>query len=131
MPSVQTVTDNAMSAVARISKAYPEKIDLAMVVSRWITGLPVTHDEDEVPLVYEWLLSLLSTQPSSTVFGSQGQNGALVFRALIEVLVRDCSQDPLRSQIRAAALAIKEQFPPAVIESVLSSYTAEQLAKLN
>jgi hypothetical protein len=126
-PSVVTVTDNAMSAVARICRALATKVDLSSILPIWIGGLPVTHDEAEAPIVYTWLLELLSNGGISI----EGERGPHVLHALVEALVRDCLVDPLKSQVRSAALTLKQSLSPQSVQMALSSYTPEQLAKLN
>lgn len=69
-PSLVTVTDNAMSAVARIAMAFPHNICFEQVVPHWIRGLPVLHDEEEAPVVYRWLLTLLSSGQVDLVLGT-------------------------------------------------------------
>lgn len=124
-PSVITVTDNAMSAVARICQAF--KTDSSKVLPIWISGLPVTHDEAEAPTVYKWLLSLLET--GAVV--ANGNQGALILHALVDALVKDVLLDPLRSQVRSVAVALQQQLSPDLVKSAISSFTPEQLVKLN
>ncbi|PJF18626.1 Karyopherin Sal3 [Paramicrosporidium saccamoebae] len=125
-PSVITVTDNAMSAVARICQAYG--VDLKTVLPIWITGLPVTHDEAEAPTVYKWLLTLLGNGDISVT----DEQGTHILRALVEVLVKNCIADPtLKNQIKSAAASLQQQLSPDLTQSAISGFTPEQLAKLS
>lgn len=124
-PSVITVTDNAMSAVARICQSY--STDLSNVIPRWLHGLPVTHDEDEAPVVYKWLLELLQ----SGAVAVQGEQGIHILRSLIEPLIRECLTDPIRGQVKAAAAALQQQLPSQAAQAAVSTFTPEQLAKLS
>jgi hypothetical protein len=125
-PSVITVTDNAMSAVARICQAY--RTDMTAVLPIWITGLPVTHDEAEAPAVYKWLLTLLGKGTISV----SGNQGAHILRALVEALVKNCITDQaLKSQVKSAAVSLQQQLSPDLAQSAISGFTPEQLAKLN
>lgn len=128
-PSVVTVTDNCMSAVGRICKAFPTRVDLAAVLPRWLKGLPVTHDEDEAPFVYSWLLELFSSHHA--VFNLRNvTESTLILRGLVEALIRECLLDPLKSQVRSTLASVQSQAPAEVVQAILSSYTPGQLAKL-
>jgi len=105
-----TITDNAMSAVARICCAFPGRIDLASVLPSWSVGLPVTHDEDEAPIVYTWLIGLLSENPT-LILGSQGERGPVVLGAL-KAALQDPKllKDPLRNQVAVIAQQLSSSF---------------------
>lgn len=101
-PSLVTVTDNAMAAVARICQAFPQRIDLAAILSHWVVGLPVTHDEEEAPAVYAWLLALLQSH-TALILGPTGERTVLVGNALREAIHHEnLLPDPLKQQASAA-----------------------------
>ena len=127
-PSVVVVTDNCMSAVGRICKAFPTRVDLAAIIPRWLKGLPVTHDEDESPFVYSWLLELLASNNVPN-FRTTSES-TLILRGFVEALIRECLQDPLKSQVQNAIATMQSQVPTEVVQSVISAFTPEQLAKI-
>lgn len=128
-PSVITVTDNAMSAVARICRAFPTKIDLGSILPRWIAGLPVTHDDEEAPMVYSWLLELIST--GALAPQSNHQQAATIVHAFVEALLKDCLPKPLTAQVQAATTALQQQLPPSVVQAAVAGFTPEQLSRLS
>lgn len=104
-PSVITVTDNAMSAVARICSAFYSKIDLNIIVPGWIVGLPVTHDKEEAPAVYSWLFKLLK-ECSSLVLGPSGERTQFIVSAINTAV----SQNVLSEQSKSEAISIISHF---------------------
>lgn len=101
-PSIVTVTDNAMAAVARICQAFPQCVDLAAILPHWIAGLPVTHDEEEAPGVYTWLLMLLQSN-ATLVLGTAGERTNFIGNALREAARSEgLLPETLKQQVNAA-----------------------------
>ncbi|KAJ1980936.1 importin subunit beta-3 [Dimargaris xerosporica] len=53
------VTDNAISALGKVCRFMGGSVDLGALLPVWYQALPVLHDEEECPAVYEYLLELL------------------------------------------------------------------------
>ncbi|KAJ1930154.1 importin subunit beta-3 [Tieghemiomyces parasiticus] len=53
------VTDNAVASLGKILRYNASGVDASALLSAWYAGLPIVHDEEECPAVYEYLLELL------------------------------------------------------------------------
>jgi len=59
-PNTNSLIDNIMSAIARIVSSLRSQISdqqLSSILLIWCATLPVTHDLNEVPIVYGWIAS--------------------------------------------------------------------------
>lgn len=130
MPSQQLVTENAVAACMRIMQSG--KVDVAQVVPRWIHGLPVTHDEDEVLPVLEFLLALLRDS-AGLVLGSSNEYAGHVIKVLFAtILARDSmiKKEPMYEEVRKAIAALQGVLSPTQMQHVLGGFTREQLDKI-
>ncbi|KAI8343761.1 hypothetical protein BC941DRAFT_100252 [Chlamydoabsidia padenii] len=62
---VVMVTENAISAVAKICQFNSSKINVDSVLSAWLETLPIVNDDQEAPVVYTYLLNLLEAHHPS------------------------------------------------------------------
>ena len=61
------VTENAISAIAKICKFNSSKFNLESVLPAWLATLPIVNDDQEAPVVYTYLLDLLEQNHPSIV----------------------------------------------------------------
>ncbi|ORY01320.1 ARM repeat-containing protein [Basidiobolus meristosporus CBS 931.73] len=67
------VTENAISAVAKVCKYNSSKFDVNTVLPAWFAALPIENDEEEAPHVYTYLLDLLDAHHPA-ILGANNEN---------------------------------------------------------
>lgn len=82
------VTENAISAIAKICKFNSSKFQLEPVLTAWIATLPILHDDQEAPIVYTYLLDLLDAN-HPTILGPNNANIPHLVKIFSEVLAAD------------------------------------------
>ncbi|KAJ2693743.1 importin subunit beta-3, partial [Coemansia spiralis] len=105
-------TENMVSAVAKVLRFCSAKVaDPRAVLQAWFRALPISNDEDEVPFVYEYLVSVVREQPAALL--PPGDMGAIAH--LVKVVT-----EPL------AALDV-----PPVLAQTLAALMKESLSALD
>lgn len=92
------VTENAISAVAKICKFNSSKFNTEPVLSAWFASLPILNDDQEAPLVYSYLLELLKAEHPS-ILGAGNSNVPHLTKIFTDVLAADILSPELAPQI--------------------------------
>lgn len=92
------VTENAISAVAKICKFNGAKIAVEPVLSAWFAALPIVNDDQEAPIVYSYLLELLDARHPSILGPNNSQVPHLV-KVLTEALAADILDQELTGRV--------------------------------
>ncbi|KAI9339498.1 armadillo-type protein [Pilaira anomala] len=82
------VTENAISAIAKICKFNSSKFNLDPVLSAWLNTLPIVNDDQEAPIVYTYLLDLLE-QNHPSILGPNNANIPHIVKIFTETLAAD------------------------------------------
>ncbi|KAI8992324.1 armadillo-type protein [Pilobolus umbonatus] len=82
------VTENAISAIAKICKFNSSKFNVDSVLSAWLATLPIVNDDQEAPIVYTYLLDLLESNHPS-ILGPNNSNIPQLVKIFSEVLAAD------------------------------------------
>lgn len=149
MPSHHLVTDNVVSALARIITAYPEIITdgtnkkVANILGHWAASLPVLHDEDEIVPVVAFLLTqlaqperaeLILAPPSAKTTAEEHLTN--LFKAIVDTLVDGDSEEVLvkaglrDSLLQACNIVVQPRLRADLIGPILANLTHAQLEKL-
>ncbi|RKP36795.1 armadillo-type protein [Dimargaris cristalligena] len=75
-PDHMYVYDNAIAALAKIARYNSSRVDqlATTVLPLWLSHLPILHDEEECPAVYEYLLELLDQRHPVVMGGGEAGN---------------------------------------------------------
>ncbi|KAI9481685.1 MAG: armadillo-type protein [Benjaminiella poitrasii] len=99
------VTENAISAIAKICKFNSSKFQLEPVLAAWLTTLPIVNDDQEAPIVYTYLLDLLEAQHPS-ILGPNNSNIPHIAKIFNEVLASDILSPELSARMANSMKAI-------------------------
>ncbi|KAJ1742679.1 importin subunit beta-3, partial [Coemansia sp. RSA 1591] len=115
-------TDNAVSAIAKILRFYGSKLsDARALLQTWFGALPVTHDEDEVPSVYEYLVQVVAEQPDALVPNGDAQ----MLRHLVKVVVSALAAFDFVPALAQALIALMQNSMQALDASAKAELWAE------
>lgn len=81
------MSDNALSAVARICCAYANELDFSSILPLWCTGLPAVHDLEEATSIYGFLLKSMALYPQ-LVFGADNEHAPCIVASTFEFLAK-------------------------------------------
>ncbi|KAJ2908086.1 importin subunit beta-3, partial [Coemansia aciculifera] len=97
-------TENAVAAVAKVLRFLGAQVgDASAVLAAWFAALPVVHDDDEAPAVYEFLVQMLRDQPTALI----GSGDLQALRHLIKVVAEGlalCTFTPELTQALAGVV---------------------------
>lgn len=82
-------TENGISAICRILQYCPQIPNHQELLKCWLDWLPIYSDEEEVPVVMEFLLRLIE-QNNPTVMGPNSSNLQRLVSICREVMARNC-----------------------------------------
>ncbi|KAG2213565.1 hypothetical protein INT46_002271 [Mucor plumbeus] len=92
------VTENAISAIAKICKFNNSKFQLEPVLAAWLATLPILNDDQEAPVVYTYLLDLLEANHPS-ILGPNNANIPHLVKIFTEVLAADILSPELAARM--------------------------------
>lgn len=91
------MSDNALSAVAKICCAYANELDFSSILPLWCSGLPAVHDLEEAPSIYGFLLKGMVLYPR-LVFGSSNEHAPDVVASTFEFLTKTHSPEAIYNE---------------------------------
>ena len=82
--------DNAVASIGKVIKSQPNNIgaDKNVLISFWLTNLPLKYNKSEAREHHELLLDMILESPS-LVFGEKGKNALTIFRILADAVDTD------------------------------------------
>jgi hypothetical protein len=81
-------TENAVAAVTKILQFNSSRVNVNELLPVWFRWLPVWEDEEELPLVYDFLLTLVECQ-NPLIMGENNANLPQIVAVVAEVLARN------------------------------------------
>lgn len=101
-----TATENGIAAICRILKYCPQIANHSDLLKCWVDWLPIWEDEDEVPVVMEYLLELIE-QNNPTVMGSNSSNLPRLVAIVAEIFARSVIE--LNSEVGKKLISFLKQ----------------------
>ncbi|RUS25813.1 importin subunit beta-3, partial [Jimgerdemannia flammicorona] len=119
------VTENAISAVSKICKFNNSKFDVNTVLPVWFAALPLTHDEEEAPVTYTYLLDLLDSQHPS-IIGTNSENIPHLVSIFTDVLVAAILPEQLAQRMAVTLKAVLSGVPDAARQQLWNQLEPEK-----
>jgi len=123
--------ENGISAIGKIIRYHPDKIDVGRILPMWVSLLPVLEDKIESQVVYDTLCYFLETPPfQQLLFGSNNSDlNKKILTIFADVLGTDLISDSHKGRI-LSLLSAWHMFCPAHLAQAFESLTTEQKGKL-
>lgn len=118
------VTENAVSAVAKICKYNSSKVPVDNVIPMWFNALPITHDEQEAAPVYAYLLELLEANHPAVL------NMPSLVKIFTTVLAADILQEELTVRVVNSLKVVLGGVDEATRTQLWNSITPDARSKL-
>lgn len=117
-------TENGISAICKILKYCPQIANHNDLLKCWVDWLPIWEDEDEVPVVMDYLLQLIE-QNNPTVMGPNSSNLPRLVAIFAEVFARSVLE--VNSEVGKKSISfLKQVHANPSVNSCLSTLTVPQ-----
>eukprot|EP00111_Clytia_hemisphaerica_P019077 TCONS_00056356-protein len=122
-------TENCISAVTKICKHNSSMINANEVITKWLSWLPVTEDQEEAPHVYGYLCDLIEANHPQ-VLGESNSNLPSIVKIITEAIAADVFEQYPDSATRIKAILATVQQNEPVWAACLSMLDERQLEAL-
>eukprot|EP01103_Thecamoeba_quadrilineata_P011595 TRINITY_DN279_c0_g1_i1.p1 TRINITY_DN279_c0_g1~~TRINITY_DN279_c0_g1_i1.p1 ORF type:complete len:1093 (+),score=229.45 TRINITY_DN279_c0_g1_i1:45-3323(+) len=122
--------ENGVSAIGKIIRHNPDKIDVPRILPMWVGLLPVLEDKIESQVVYDNLLFFLETPPfQQLLFGANPELNKKILSIFGDILATDLINDSHKGRI-LRLLSAWHALCPVPLSQAFESLTPDQKAKL-
>jgi len=122
-------TENAISALGSFYNQYPGQVDLATLLPIWLNYLPVTEDDIESQVTYNYLLSFVEKY-NNLILGAGLAGLPKLLQVLGRILETTLINEETTNKILILIRHMRSQLPQEVLAAAVASVPQEDQIKL-
>ncbi|KAH3757091.1 ARM family protein [Pelomyxa schiedti] len=122
-------TENAISAVLKIIVGQETRINVAEMLPKWLSYLPIVEDDIEGPYCYDHLCGFIE-RGNTYILGNQYQNIPHIIKVFAQAVNTEAVTPIITARMSSIITNLQSRLPPATIQSVWLSLTPQEQSNL-